>query len=375
MSRARRTSIAATAPRPHPHGPALAWAVACAWLLVFPGLASLASAAGPSPASELGAPMWLALNDGSTAPGSQALDDATPLRSRPKAADPSGDGSEDEDAWLDDEFDLESEFDAMTDDDPFERVNRGIFAFNGEVDRFVLTPITDVYQTLVPTAGRSGVHNVFLNLDAPVRMTNAMLQGRVRASGIALARFIVNSTFGIGGLFDVGSRVGLTRQRADFGQTLASWGAPQGPYLVVPFLGPTTIRNGVGMGVDFLMQPVSYVVGPLPGMIVGAGKDFSRREQVVFEIESLRDGSLDFYAALRSAFLQDRADMLAAGQHDSTIEHVPSVGSDPTLAASSPAEREAHCLSGPRARREILKPGLRGPTQARCAAFAAHAAP
>lgn len=271
----------------------------------------------------------------------------------------------DDDDWLDDEFDLESEFDAMSADDPLEDMNRGIFAFNGQVDRFVLTPVTDVYQGLVPTAGRTGIHNVFVNFDTPSRLANALFQGRPKAAGITLGRFVFNTTFGLGGLFDVGSRIGLKKQRADFGQTLATWGVPSGAYLIFPLLGPMTLRGGVGTGVDLVMQPASWVMGPLPGMLMGASKDFTRREQNVFELEILRDASLDFYAALRSAFLQDRADLIAAGEHDSSIDELASTGSDPALSAE---EREANCLAQPRARREVVKPGLRAATLRRCSA-------
>jgi len=118
------------------------------------------------------------------------------------------------------------------------------------------------------------------------------------------------------------------------------------------------------------MQPVSYVVGPLPGMIMGAGKDFSRREQHVFELETLRDSSLDFYAALRSAFLQDRADLIAAVESDGDIEDLASAGSDSTHAALSPQEREARCLAHPRSRRELRKGGMRAQTLQRCVAAA-----
>jgi len=313
------------------------------------------------------APQLLALNDAAEprALSARRSRTADPLVDRDADATDAAEGDE---AWLEDDFSLDDEFDDMAGGDPLEPMNRGVFAFNRQVDRFMLTPMTDVYQALVPTAGRQGVNNFFVNIDAPVRMTNAMLQGRPKASGIALGRFVLNTTFGLGGLIDVGSRVGLAKQEADFGQTLAKWGTPQGPYLVAPFLGPMTLRHGVGMGVDFVMQPVSYVVGPLPGMIVGAGKDFSRREQHVFELETLRDGSLDFYAALRSAFLQDRADLVAAGAHDSSIAQMADEGSDPLVASLTPEQREARCLAQPRARREWVKPQQRRAAKSRCAA-------
>lgn len=291
------------------------------------------------------------------------------INSGPEAGDVRESGSDwqgDAD-WLDDDLDLEAEYADLGDPDPFERINRGVFAFNEQVDRFALTPITDIYQALLPQILRKGIANAFANVDAPVRITNALLQGRPGASGIELARFVTNSTLGLGGLFEAGERVGLEKQRADFGMTLAKWGTPQGPYMIFPLLGPTTLRDGMGMGVDFMMQPVSWVIGPLPGIFVGMGKDFSRREQHFLEIASLRDASLDFYASLRSAFLQDRAVLVAEGLDDG----------DQTTAASvsehvlDPAAAESRCLAHPRSRREMTKPALRAGARARCQQAAA----
>ncbi len=332
--------------------------LACiAVLVALPGVALAGDALLALPAVAFAGDTLLALNDAAEPPALPDLD----------ASGLTGDDEWDDDAWLDDEFSLDDEYEDIAAHDPLERFNRGVFAFNREVDRFVLTPVTGVYQTLVPTVGRQGVYNVFRNLDSPARLTNALLQGRPKTAGIMLGRFIFNSTFGLGGLFDVGTRVGLKQQHADFGQTLATWGSPQGPYLVFPFLGPMTVRHGLGMGADFAMQPASWVLGPLPGMIMGASKDFTRREQSAVELEMLRDTSLDFYAALRSAFLQDRADLIAKGSSDSAIEHMADEGSDPTALALSPEEREARCLSHPRSRRDLTRPGLRRSTRLRCA--------
>jgi phospholipid-binding lipoprotein MlaA len=333
----------------------LAWTAALAALVVLPGVALAGEAHLVLPTVAFASDTLLALNDGAEPPALPDLDAS---------------GLSDDDAWLDDEFSLDDEYDDITADDPLERLNRGVFAFNRQVDRFVLTPVTDVYRTLVPTPGRQGVYNVFRNLDSPSRMTNALLQGRPKAAGITLGRFVFNSTFGLGGLFDIGTRVGLKRQQADFGQTLATWGTPQGPYLIFPFLGPMTVRHGIGMGADLAMQPASWVLGPLPGMIMGASKDFTRREQHAVELETLRDTSLDFYAALRSAFLQDRADVVAAGSSDAQLEHMADEGSDPAIAALSPEAREARCLTHPRSRRDLAKPGLRRATRLRCAGAA-----
>lgn len=252
--------------------------------------------------------------------------------------------------WLDDDFDLESEFSEATDEDPWEGFNRAIFAVNREIDRFVLNPVTDIYQALIPNALRKGIHNAFVNLDAPVRITNSLFQARPKAAATATARFVLNSTFGLGGLFEAGERVGLEQQPADFGQTLASWGVPRGPYVVVPVMGPMTVRNGIGMGADVALQPLSYVAGPLPGMMVGAGKDFTRREQSFVELKALQNASLDFYAAFRSAFLQDRAELDAV-----TVETTDPGSDHPSACARTSGQG-----------RRAVKPLLRGRHQRRC---------
>ncbi len=325
-----------------------------------------------APSAPLAGESLLALNDKSEPRALPSLD-ANPSPDGQTAKPQASDDAEawDDDEWFEDEFSLDDEYDGIVNEDPLEPANRVVFQFNRGVDRFLLTPITGVYQALVPSAGREGVFNVFRNLDSPARLTNAMLQGRPKAAGIMLGRFVFNTTFGLGGLFDVGSRIGLKQQHADFGQTLATWGTPQGPFLIFPFLGPMTVRHGVGMGADFAMQPASWVLGPLPGMIMGASKDFTRREQSEFELEMLRDQSLDFYAALRSAFLQDRADVVASGDEDASLEHMADSGSDSTSAALTFEERKARCLNGPRARREMAKPFLRNAARERCASIAA----
>jgi phospholipid-binding lipoprotein MlaA len=274
----------------------------------------------------------------------------------------SGSDWQDDADWLDDDLDLEAEYADLGDPDPLERMNRGVFAFNEQVDRWALTPITDIYQAVVPQILRKGIANAFANIDAPVRITNALLQGRPKASGIELTRFVTNSTLGLGGLFEAGERVGLEKQSADFGMTLARWGTPQGPYMIFPLLGPTTLRDGMGMGVDFMMQPVSWVIGPLPGIFVGMGKDFSRREQHFLELTSLRDASLDFYASLRSAFLQDRAVRVSEGMDDAEATD----GRSASSSVLDPATFESRCLAHPRSRREMAKPALRAGVRARC---------
>lgn len=296
-------------------------------------------------ASVLAVAISLALG-GAAQAGGRSLDGPAHAFTPPRSESP----IPSEPDWLDDEFDLESEFSEANDEDPWEGFNRAMFAVNREVDRFVLNPVTDIYQALIPRVLRKGIHNVFVNLDAPVRITNSLMQARPKAAAKATGRFLVNSTFGLGGLFEAGERVGLKKQPADFGQTLAAWGVPRGPYVVVPVMGPMTVRNGLGMGADVALQPLSYIAGPLPGMMVGAGKDFTRREQSFVELKALQNASLDFYSAFRSAFLQDRAEL------DSVALEATDPGSDPATTCARIAAKG----------RRAVKPLERARHQRRC---------
>lgn len=208
---------------------------------------------------------------------------------------------------LDGEFD--TEFDESEDVDPLEGVNRRTFGFNRFLDRWIFDPVTNVYQFAVPTPLRKGVHNFFLNLETPVVLTNQLLQLRGSEATLTFGRFLVNTTAGAGGLFDAAGRgLGWERSRADFGQTLAVWGSPSGAYLVVPILGPSTVRDFGGDIVDRLLDPLTYVIGPLRWWVpLGVGQGLSVREAHAGELNELEQSSVDFYSALRSAYLQSRA--------------------------------------------------------------------
>ncbi|MGQ3685553.1 MAG: MlaA family lipoprotein [Candidatus Loosdrechtia sp.] len=130
--------------------------------------------------------------------------------------------------------------------DPFEPLNRKVFAFNMAVDRAVLRPVARGYDAAVPRPVKSGVANFFDNLATPLWMLNHLLQGNLAEAGRQGGRFLLNSTGGVLGVFDVAGRGGIDRQRASFDQTLGKWGVPSGPYLMVPFIGPNTPRSGLG---------------------------------------------------------------------------------------------------------------------------------
>ncbi|UZP66985.1 VacJ family lipoprotein [Desulfovibrio mangrovi] len=136
--------------------------------------------------------------------------------------------------------------------DPAERINRTIYTFNARLDRAVLIPVVTGYQAVVPPQIRSGVSNGISNINEIPRLANAMLQGNPSKSGIIAARFIINSTLGIGGLFDPATELEFYQQSEDFGQTLGVWGIPQGAYVVLPLYGPSSIRDTAGTAGDML---------------------------------------------------------------------------------------------------------------------------
>lgn len=190
--------------------------------------------------------------------------------------------------------------------DPWEPYNRGVFRFNGQFDRFVLDPLTYGYKAVLPDAVERALMRAVLNLDAPSIMINDGLQLEWWDAAVTLQRFVVNSTIGIGGLFDPAEAIGLDPHHSDFGQTLALAEVGSGPYMVLPVFGPTTVRDAGGTLTDMAMSPLLYVLGPVIeiGRVGGAG--IATRAEVVRDMQTLEKESIDFYAALRSAFYQNR---------------------------------------------------------------------
>jgi phospholipid-binding lipoprotein MlaA len=238
--------------------------------------------------------------------------------------DPSGEWdldapiSSESDSLLDDEFDsaFEAEFDAqleresdMARSDPFESANRKVFAFNRGVNRYVLNPVLKGYRFAVPGPARKSIRRVFLNLESPRIFVNDVLQLRFADAGRTLGRLVLNSVLGVGGLLDAGAAAGWERHDSDFGQTLAKAGVPSGPYIVVPVFGPNTVRDGLGNVVDLTFQPLTYILGPAQLMIqlyMHGGVSLTALEQSHDKIAALEVASVDFYAAMRSAYLQHR---------------------------------------------------------------------
>ncbi|MGI9294718.1 MAG: MlaA family lipoprotein, partial [Pseudomonadales bacterium] len=187
--------------------------------------------------------------------------------------------------------------------DPYENLNRPIMEFNDSVDSISLQPIAQAYVDLIPKGGRKVVRNFFANLAYPNVVINQFLQGKVKMGVSDTVRFLLNTTIGIGGLFDVATRWGLAAHYEDFGQTFAAWGVSSGPYLVVPFWGPVTARDAIGDLFDALAFPTYYLNDVVLRNSLTAGWAVDRRAAVL-EAETLIGG--DRYLFIRDAYLQHR---------------------------------------------------------------------
>ncbi len=198
--------------------------------------------------------------------------------------------------------------------DPIEPVNRVIFAFNDGLDIMILRPIAAIYGFVMPEVVKSAVRRMFDNLNQPVVFANDLLQLDVIDAGVAAGRFVINSTVGVLGIFDVAQVVGLEPHTADFGQTLYSYGLGAGPYIVLPVLGPSTARDAAGIGVDSFLQPLTYILDPEINFAIKGVNAVTVRETLLQPLDDLRASSVDYYAALRAAYYQNRAVDLRKGR-------------------------------------------------------------
>ena len=202
--------------------------------------------------------------------------------------------------------------------DPIEPVNRVIFAFNDVVDTMILRPIATIYGFLMPEVMKSAVRRMFKNLNQPVVFANDLLQLDVIDASAAAGRFAINSTVGVLGIFDVAQSIGLEAHTADFGQTLHSYGLSAGPYIVLPILGPSNARDAAGKGVEFFLQPLPYILNSEVNFAIKATNAIAFRETLLKPLDELRTSSVDYYAALRAAYYQNRAVDLRKGRGNST---------------------------------------------------------
>lgn len=200
---------------------------------------------------------------------------------------------------------------AASEEDPWESFNRPIFRFNDTVDTYALKPIAQGYQAVTPQFLEDGVHNVFGNIGDVGNLANNLLQGKLHNAGVDTGRLIFNTTFGVLGFFDVAKHMGLRKNDEDFGQTLGVWGLNSGPYLVIPLLGPSTVRDATGRVPDSFLTPYPYM-DHVPTRNVTRGVQLVDTRANLLQAERLVSG--DKYIFIRNAYLQSREFKVKDGQ-------------------------------------------------------------
>ena len=198
--------------------------------------------------------------------------------------------------------------------DPLEGFNRAVYTFNDKFDRYLLKPVAKGYRTITPTPVRKGISNFFSNLHDPAIMLNNLLQGKPRQAASDLGRVLVNSTIGIAGLFDVAARMGMEKHNEDFGQTLAVWGVGEGPYLVLPFFGPSNVRDGASLPVDWETYPPNHMEEQSTRNKLLVVEVVDRRAQLLDASDILEQaGGQDPYVFVREASRQRRRSLVYDG--------------------------------------------------------------
>lgn len=198
--------------------------------------------------------------------------------------------------------------------DPLEPINRGIFSFNNTFDHYLLKPIAKGYDAVVPTPVKTGVSNVFQNMSDVQSIVGGALQGKASKVGDDMGRVLLNTTIGIGGIFDLATPLGIERGNEDVGQALGYWGIGAGPYLVLPFLGPSNVRDLAGRAVDSQSDPLGYVSSvPVRNSLTGLRVIDTRVG--LFPVEALANqAALDRYTFTRSAYTQRRESLIRDGK-------------------------------------------------------------
>ncbi len=213
--------------------------------------------------------------------------------------------------------DVEATREFQENNDPYEPANRIGYAINNGADTYLLAPVARAYRYAVPGVIRRPVHNLLANMTSPAIFINDVVQTKPRRAGDTFMRFIINTTAGVGGLFDVAAEVGYPYHDNDFGTTLALWGVPEGPFLFLPVIGPSNPRDATGYGVDILFDPLTYApsghgLRTLETARIGISA-LDGRERVLDEVDAIKKTALDPYATFRSLYRQNR---------ESTIEQV-----------------------------------------------------
>lgn len=197
--------------------------------------------------------------------------------------------------------------------DPIEGVNRAIFAFNKVLDTYIVRPIAWTYRKVVPDYGRERVNSFFTNLGEPINFANAVLQGDTKQAFTTFWRFALNSTVGIGGIFDQAKYMNLPYRKEDFGQTMGTYGMGPSFYLMLPILGPSSGRDAVGRVADWFTDPVSYVDNDWVVYGLAAAEGINDRARILDFTDQTDRSAIDPYATYRSTYLQYRADLIKNG--------------------------------------------------------------
>ena len=213
--------------------------------------------------------------------------------------------------------------------DCFEKLNRGTFALNQGLDKVILKPVAKAYRTL-PSPVRTGTNNVLVNLSSLLTIPNNILQGELKTAGINTGRFIVNTTVGILGIFDVAKKMGFSEyEKEDYGQTLGVWGVGEGCYVVLPILGPSTIRDTAGSFINVIGGDPYYNISAHGNneyldrsdyMLTKTLTAVDFRSKTIEQFDNLEKNSMDFYASVKSLYLQDRQRKILNTKTDATIE-------------------------------------------------------
>jgi phospholipid-binding lipoprotein MlaA len=205
--------------------------------------------------------------------------------------------------------------------DPLEPTNRVFYKINDGIDRYLFKPVAQAYRAVLPEPVRTGIHNVLDNLGGPVRFTNDTLEGKPRRAGDSAMRFLINSTAGVAGIFDVAKHVGYPNHDADFALTLANWNVPEGPYLYLPILGPSSPRDAAGFGADIMIDPFTWIGQGTTAHTIGSWtrtvlNAVDTRAGLLDAIDSVKKTALDPYATFRSLYRQNRGGKLTTLRAD-----------------------------------------------------------
>jgi len=203
--------------------------------------------------------------------------------------------------------------------DPYEPANRFFYKINDGLDTYALRPAAVAYRAVVPAGVRRPIHNALVNLGTPATFANDVFSAKPRRAGDSMMRFLINTTAGAGGLFDVATGWGYPDHDSDFGMTLALWGVGDGPFLFLPLLGPSNPRDAAGFGANIALDPLTWASfgGSTAASVTRGGFGaLDTRERLIDQVDSIKRGALDPYATFRSLYRQNRADEIAKARVD-----------------------------------------------------------